>query len=117
MHAHFKDIPRDRQKKLLKDDEYWFKLSAVCSILSFVVTTTHSLLAFQNGEAIPNAPFMTPVLQSILREGPLKGRVGLYRLFPEEFTLESGGKGMPAMLIALAATFVRLVATPFTRTF
>jgi hypothetical protein len=49
---------------------------------------------------------MNPVLQSILCDGLFKGRVGLYKLFPEEFEEESGEAEMPAVLIALAATFV-----------
>lgn len=53
-----------------------------------------------------NAPFMNPVLQSILREGLFKGRTGLYKLFPEEFRDESGEEEMPVVLVALAATFV-----------
>lgn len=55
---------------------------------------------------IPNAPFMNPVLQSILCDGLFKGRTGLYRLFPEEFGEKSDEDEMPAVLIALAATFV-----------
>jgi hypothetical protein len=50
---------------------------------------------------------MSPVLQSILREGLFKGRTGLYKLFPEEFEGESDEREVPAVLVALAATFVR----------
>lgn len=53
-----------------------------------------------------NAPFMNPVLQSILRKGLFSGRVGLYKLFPEEFEGKSGEKEVPTVLVALAATFV-----------
>ena len=49
---------------------------------------------------------MNPVLQSILCDGLFKGRTGLYRLFPEEFGEKSDEDEMPAVLIALAATFV-----------
>lgn len=63
-----------------------------------------------------NAPFMNPTLQLVLYEGPFKGRTGLYKLFPEEFRDEPGEKEMPAVLVALAATFVRfhiIQRTPF----
>lgn len=53
-----------------------------------------------------NAPFMNPVLQSILRKGLFSGRAGLYKLFPEEFDGESDDQEVPAVLVALAATFV-----------
>ena len=62
---------------------------------------------FQDGNVMSNAPFMNPVLQSILHDGLFKGRTGLYKLFPEEFEKEADEKEMPVVLIALAATFVR----------
>lgn len=58
-----------------------------------------------------NTPFMNPVLWVILHEGLFKGRTGLYKLFPEEFKERSSEKEMPAVLIALAATFVGYVFT------
>ena len=54
---------------------------------------------------------MNPVLWVILHEGLFKGRTGLYKLFPEEFKERSSEKEMPAVLIALAATFVGYVFT------
>ena len=47
------------------------------------------------------------VLQVILHEGLFKGWAGLYNLFPDEFRGTSGGeREVPAMLVALATTFV-----------
>ncbi|KAF9784117.1 hypothetical protein BJ322DRAFT_1021824 [Thelephora terrestris] len=83
----FKDLGHSRRKKLLDEDEYWFKLSV-------------------NGEPIQTAPFMHPILQLILRKGLFDGRSGLYKVFPEEFKGELNKKEMPAVLIALAATFL-----------
>ena len=60
---------------------------------------------------VANAPFMNPVLQSILRKGLLSGRAGLYKLFPEEFDGESDEKEVPAVLVALTATFVSPIAS------
>ena len=57
-----------------------------------------------------NAPFMNLVLQSILHEGLFKGWTGLYKLFPEEFREQSGEREVPAVLIALAATYVSYVS-------
>ncbi|KAF9790596.1 hypothetical protein BJ322DRAFT_1017270 [Thelephora terrestris] len=84
--AHFKALGHDRRKALLDENEYWFKLTT-------------------NGQVAMNAPFMNPVLQSILRKGLFSGRAGLYKLFPEEFDGESDEKEVPAVLVALAATF------------
>jgi len=56
---------------------------------------------------VENAPFLNPVLQVILREGLFKGRTSLYNLFPDEFKEGSDGETeVPAVLVALAATFV-----------
>lgn len=52
---------------------------------------------------------MHPVLQAILRKGLFEGRSGLYKIFPEEFEGEQDEKEMPAVLVALAATFVSFV--------
>jgi hypothetical protein len=38
-----------------------------------------------------------------------EGRSGLYKILPEEFGEESDEKEMPAVLVALAATFVSFV--------
>jgi hypothetical protein len=66
---------------------------------------------------MPNAPFMNPVLQSILCDGLFKGRTGLYKLFPEEFGGESEEAEMPPVLIALAATFVSFSVTQYIHVF
>ena len=52
---------------------------------------------------------MHPVLQAILHKGLFEGRNGLYKIFPEEFEGEQDEKEMPAVLVALAATFVSFV--------
>ena len=52
---------------------------------------------------------MHPVLQAILCKGLFEGRSGLYKIFPEEFEGEQDEKEMPAVLVALAATFVSFV--------
>jgi hypothetical protein len=63
---------------------------------------------------VKNAPFMNPVLQSILHDGLFKGRAGLYKLFPEEFRVQSGEREVPVVLIALAATYVNYVSAQCT---
>ena len=55
------------------------------------------------------APFLNPALQVILHEGLFKGRTGLYNVFPDEFKGFGNKREMPAVLIALAATFVGYV--------
>lgn len=87
-------------------DEYWYKLSEVSSISLQQQLRFAHFKCFQSGEAIRTAPFLHPILQTILRKELFDGRSGLYKLFPEEFEGEPGEKEMPPVLIALAATFV-----------
>lgn len=60
---------------------------------------------------------MNPILQSILREGPFKGRASLCRIFPEEFEVESGEREMPAVMVALATTFAGVFTSQCTYIF
>ena len=53
-----------------------------------------------------NTPFLNPVLQVILHNGLFKGRTGLYNVFPDEFRGSGDKREMPAILVALAATYV-----------
>jgi len=61
---------------------------------------------------VKTAPFLNPILQAILHEGLFKGRTGLYNLFPDEFKGSGSEREMPAVLIALAATYVGYVLAP-----
>lgn len=101
----------DRRKYLFDNDEYWYKLDLVSLCVPSVTTAAHPAQPFQHGEAVRNFPFLNPALQAILRDGLFKGRTSLYSLFPNEFKGYGDEREMPAVLIALAATFVRYVPT------
>jgi hypothetical protein len=70
------------------------------------------------GEANLGRPFLNKAIIDILKERYFEGRKPLHRLFPKEFpqiiATEDGGKGleMPPRLVALVATFVRLMNDP-----
>jgi hypothetical protein len=80
----------------LEGDKYRYKISEVSSIsLQWQLQFTH-FKCFQSGEAIWNAPFIHPVLQTILQK--------------ELFEGEPSEKEMSAVVIALAATLVSFVS-------
>ena len=104
---------------LLMTNQYWYEVSVVRT-KNVLPHRSFNNISMQTGEADLGRPFLNGAIIDILKEVYFDGRKSLYKLFPQEFkqslTVEDGGKGleMPPRLVALVATFVRFIASPYT---